>query len=235
MRIKSALVTGASQGLGLSLCKLLLNRGCSVVALDYKISDELRALAGESLQIIRCDISNDEDVETARAECGLDSLDTVFNNAGVWLEKGRKKLMDDGFEFYSMLSQFNVNAVGMLRIVRAFMPLLLAGDNKVIVNVSSEAGSIGSADRACEYGYCMSKAAQNMSSKLLSNAFSKDGIKVYAVHPGWMTTPMGHDGATENATPNQSPDESARAIVELAEGERRNGIYYDIDGKEMPW
>ncbi len=233
--MKTALVTGASQGLGLSLCTELLKRNYTVIALDCRISNELKALESDSLQIIKCDISNDYDVQNAKEACKVNSLDIIFNNAGIWLEKGRKPLLHPDFEFDTMLRQFNVNAAGMLRIAREFLPLLMAGDSKVMINISSEAGSIGSAERTSEYGYCMSKAAQNMATKLLSNAYSKEGIKLYAIHPGWMQTPMGYDGAERDMSPDQPADDSAAKLVDLAESKSMCYIYYDIDGNELKW
>ncbi len=235
MMTKWALVTGASQGLGLCLCKELLNRGYSVLALDLRISDELKALEGENLQIAECDISNDDAVRAAGEKFKGESLEIIFNNAGVWLDKDRRLLSDAEFSFENMTTQYQINAVGVLRIAREFMPKLLLGKNKVMVNMSSEAGSIGACRRKCEYGYCMSKAAQNMATKILTNDYSREGVKIYAVHPGWMMTPQGFAGAKGDMQPQQNPMDTARVFVDLAEGERRDGIYYDVDGNSFDW
>ncbi len=230
---KSALVTGASQGLGLCLCNELLDRGYFVVALDFKISEELKSLESDSLQIIKCDISRDRDVLNAKEICKAKKLDIIFNNAGIWLDKERKLLDDPFFEFDSFISQYQVNAVGVLRIAKAFMGCLLKGKQKVMLNISSEAGSIEECRRKCEYGYCMSKAAQNMATKILSNAY--ETVKFYAIHPGWMITPQGCAGATETAQPQQKPESSAKTLLDLAEGTPKEKIYYDINGNKLDW
>ncbi len=232
---KAALVTGAGQGLGLSFTKELLSRGYFVAALEFKISDELRELQCENLQIIECDVSSAEAVAEAGRVLKADSLNLIINNAGIWLDRKRRRLLDPEFEFETMLKQYEVNALGVVRICREFMPKLLKADKKTVINISSEAGSIGEGWRKGEFGYCMSKAAQNMATKMMHNDFSEQGVKFYAIHPGWMLTPQGCAGAEEGTWPEQHPDDSARILVDWAEGKPKDALYYDIDGKEWQW
>ena len=76
-------------------------------------------------------------------------------------------------------------------VIKNALPLLRKGRKKLIVNFSSEAGSIGTCGRQSEYSYCMSKAALNMASQILQNAVKAEGIKVLALHPGWFSSDMG--------------------------------------------
>lgn len=232
----NALVTGASRGLGLALVKELLNRGYGVIALDYTISTDLQALAVyDALEIHKCDITDTAAVQACAANTKFTALDLIINNAGVWLEKDRRFIEDPLFDYDIIFKEYDVNAVGVLRIAQAFMPLLLQGNRKVMLNVSSEAGSIGECHRECEYGYCMSKAAQNMASRILQRAYVDKGVKVYCFHPGWMVTPQGMAGAKDGEFPDQPPEETAVVMVDLAEGEPRDGMYYDVWGKEREW
>lgn len=235
MNKKAALVTGCSQGLGLAFCKELLKRGYFVAALDFKISDELRALECDALQIIECDVSSAESVENAVRIMKAEKLELIINNAGIWLDRKRRRLLDPEFDFESMIKQYEVNALGVVRIAKAFIEKLLLSDKKTMINLSSEAGSIGECWRKGEYGYCMSKAAQNMATKMMHNDFSERGVKFYAVHPGWMLTPQGIAGADAGVLPEQKPEDSARILIDLAEGDPKDGIYYDIEGKEWDW
>ncbi len=125
--------------------------------------------------------------------------------------------------------------MGVLWIARAFMPKLLIGNGKTMVIISSEAVSISQRKRICEYGYCMSKAAQNMATKIMLNDFGKQGIKFYAIHPGWMITEQGLAGAVEGCYPKQKPESSAKALLDLAEGGYKDGLYYDIEGNRLSW
>ena len=233
--MKNVIVTGASQGLGLELVKTCLNKGYGVIALSLDISAELSALACDNLHIYACDISDYERLQEVKADVMLyaDSLEYIFNNAGVWLDRERIMLEDERFDFSLVTKQYEVNAVGMLKVVKSFISLLKKGAGKSIVNVSSEAGSIGNAPRVCEYGYCMSKAALNMGTKLLQNAYPE--IKLYAIHPGWMKTPQGFAGASELYSPQQEPSDTANRLLEMAETKKYAFLYGDFEGNELPW
>jgi NAD(P)-dependent dehydrogenase (short-subunit alcohol dehydrogenase family) len=112
-----------------------------------------------------------------------------------------------------------------------FLPLLQKGQRKLIVNISSEAGSIADCQRQREYAYCMSKAALNMQSKILQNYLGSKGFKVLAVHPGWMQTDMGGSDADIH------PDVAAEGIFELAarDWSSNDEIYLDYRGNSMRW
>jgi len=124
-----------------------------------------------------------------------------------------------------------VNAFGPLRVTQQFMPLLTKGSGKTIVNISSEAGSIGDAARTCEFEYCMTKAALNMQTKLLANALGNQGFRVLSIHPGQMRTDMGGPGA------DIAPEEASLGIVQIATDPTcaTNGAYLDYRGKAMAW
>ena len=144
---------------------------------------------------------------------------------GVWFDFERLSLDHERFDFDMLISEFDINAVAPLRIVREFVNLVKKSELKTIVNISSEAGSIGMSGRESEYAYCMSKAGLNMASKLLQNSYAKDDIKVYSVDPGWMRTDMGGPSA------HLEPEESAFEILNLVEGERKAFIYCNRKGE----
>ena len=102
----------------------------------------------------------------------------------------------------------------------------------LIANISSESGSIGEARREKEFDYGMSKAALNMATKLLDNYLNTRGIRVIAVHPGWMRTDMGGQDA------ELDPFETAVRLAELFERfDRRDRslIFMDNEGRRFPW
>lgn len=229
------LITGASQGLGLELTKSALKRGYRVFAVARHVSPELGALQGANCSIHTADITSAADVDRVYEEISqkTECVDYLFNNAGVWLDKSRVSLTDPLFSFDDVFRQFEVNAVGSLRVTRTFLPMLLVGSGKCIINLSSEAGSIGNAGRKCEYGYCMSKAALNMETKILQNAYPE--LRFYAIHPGWMKTPQGYAGATKDCTPQQEPSDTAEKLLTLAETKKYPYLYGDFEGNPMPW
>ena len=230
---KTAVVTGAGQGLGLCFVKECLKRGYNVIALEFKDTSALEGMDSDKLKIFRCDITDLKQLADIKGKIGEIKLDLLINNAGVWLEKGRKKLEDEDFSFDNILPQFETNAMGMLKVCKTFMPNVLESDLKTVINISSEAGSIKNAFRVSEYGYCMSKAALNVASKIMQNAYEKRGVKVYCFHPGWMQTSQGMAGAEGENKPNQSPQITAAVILNIAEGERLPEMFYKINGKDI--
>jgi NAD(P)-dependent dehydrogenase (short-subunit alcohol dehydrogenase family) len=115
--------------------------------------------------------------------------------------------------------------------IQQFLPLLKKGKRKLLINISSEAGSIADSTRTGEMAYCMSKAALNMQSKILHNYLAPKGIKVLAVHPGWVRTDMGGKDADISA------QESAEGIFMLATQTWKadDTIYLDYRGNPMRW
>lgn len=81
-----------------------------------------------------------------------------------------------------------------MRVVKHMLPLIGAGTQPVIMNISSEAGTIINAF-STNYPYSMSKTALNMFTERLRHYVQDQGITVYAVHPGWMKTDMGGEEA----------------------------------------
>lgn len=230
---KTAVVTGAGQGLGFSLVKEALKRKYNVLALEISNFTELNKLHNDNLTVKKCDVTDYSDCVAAANALQSDTVDLLVNNAGIWLDRDRLKLDDKDFDFEKFIPQYEVNSVGMLKVAKAFMPYVEVSNLKTVINISSEAGSIKNAERVCEYGYCMSKAAQNMASKILQNAYADKGIKVYSIHPGWMITPQGLAGKVGEYVPKQEPDKTAFVLFNLAEGERRKEMFIEIDGENL--
>jgi NAD(P)-dependent dehydrogenase (short-subunit alcohol dehydrogenase family) len=230
------LVTGADAGLGLSLVKRFLQGGYKVFAGVYKSANALNDLAteyGNSLTLISLNVADLDSVcNAANQVAGLTSkLDIVINNAGIHLENSKQALEQLDFADGQLQQTMEVNAFGPLRVVQQFLPLLEKRAQKLIINISSEAGSIADCQRENQFAYCMSKAALNMQSKMLQNYLGPRGFRVLAVHPGWMRTNMGGPNAAI------SSDESAQGIFQLALRERNEDdpMYLEYQGTPLPW
>jgi len=228
------LVTGASRGLGLALVERFLEDSWSVVAGQYGPSAALERLGrgfSDRLVVLPLDVSSLESVETAARQVAArtPALDVLVNNAGILPEAARGKL--GSLDFQAGMRVYDVNGLGPLRVTQAFFPLLAAGGRKLVVNVSSEAGSIADCRRTDDYFYCMSKAALNMQSMILSNHLAPLGFKVLAVHPGWMRTGMGGPRA------HLDPAESAQGISALVARSWQPGAaaYVDYSGQPLRW
>ncbi len=112
-----------------------------------------------------------------------------------------------------MAEVFNVNTLGSLRVTQAMLPLLLQGQTKLIVDISSEAGSIKQCSRDGWFAYCVSKAALNMQARLIHNRLKQEGGQVILVHPGWVQSYMrGKLDASADLTPGASAQHIAARI-----------------------
>ena len=212
-----ALVTGADHGVGLALAGQLAERGYFVTAcrFDEKETaiDELAAAHPGQMQVLNLNIGDDESVRlmaqtvTASTPC----LDLLINNAGILGDMTRT--VGDDLDFDEMLGVINVNALGTLRVTNALASHVCRSTQKMIVNISSEAGSIQDCWREGWFGYCLSKSANNMQGALVQNALKKQGVLVFQIHPGHVATYMrGHLDTTASVT----PEESAAGILRTA-------------------
>jgi NAD(P)-dependent dehydrogenase (short-subunit alcohol dehydrogenase family) len=234
--MKYVVITGAGGGLGSELVKLYLERGDCVEGIDLKESEKsIRAGYDypDRYHFTCVDITSDDQVNAAAAAIArkTDHIDLLINAAGVLTKNGENHLED--FDISASLKVFDINALGPLRMAKAFLSLLKRGEDRVLVDISSEAGSMQTNNNYVRrYDYCMSKAAVNMQCVILQRYLRPDDIKVLAVHPGWMQTDMGGAKATV------PPDESARGIAALAEKYAHmldQPIYFDYNGTPRPW
>ncbi|HMB23063.1 MAG TPA: SDR family oxidoreductase [Anaerolineales bacterium] len=233
--LKTAFITGADKGLGFSLVQRLLHEGTRVFAGQYDPGSKLSRLAEsfpQTLTLVQLDVRQMESVRAAASRVVelTPALDLLINNAAVMLET-RTPLPELDLDQLPLFTTLDVNTFGPLRVVQQFLPLLEKGNRKMIVNISSEAGSIADCWRESEFAYSMSKAALNMQSKILQNYLKPRGFKVLAVHPGWLKTDMGGVGATV------APDEAAEGILRLAKQDWAldDPIYMDYQGQPLPW
>lgn len=234
--VKHVVITGAGGGLGTQLTKLYCERGWFVYGYGRSENDATRAAeaayaglyAFSSLNVMDTDAVNAA-AERLRAE--TEHIDVLINAAGILTKNGEKHLED--FDVDDSLRVFDINALGPLRMTKAFLPLLKKGETRVLVNISSEAASMQTNNNYIRrYDYCMSKAAVNMQSVILQRYLQPDGIKVLAVHPGWMQTEMGGKRAPIH------PSVSAAGIMELVERYSHNldsPIFMDYNGTPRPW
>jgi NAD(P)-dependent dehydrogenase (short-subunit alcohol dehydrogenase family) len=228
------LITGANRGLGLALTEKLLVLGHQIHAINRRSSEDLSLLQKKypaSLRLYPGDVSDESSIRQAMESIAsqVTGLDIVLNNAAVNMERSGPFLEQVDFSIY--MPTYQVNAIGPLMVVKYALPLLRKGHKKLIVNFSSEAGSIGASRRTREYSYCMSKAALNMASRILQNALKEEGIKVLALHPGWFSSDMGGKQAPI------TPSEAAQRVVKLVlNPPGLNGpIFVAPNGKSLEW
>ncbi|ANS76867.1 short-chain dehydrogenase [Paenibacillus yonginensis] len=237
-----AFVTGADRGVGLALVKGLLARGYTVFAGQYMPEwtelAELKREQGDSLLLVPLDIGSGYSVgEAAKQVTAVtDRLELLVNAAAILGDT--EASIEDELNFEEMQQVYNVNTLGALRVTNALIGLVLKGEGKLVVNISSEAGSVEDSERTGWFAYCMSKSALNMQSKLIFNRIAPQGGKVLVVHPGWVRTYMSGQLSTEGEL---SADESAAAILRLSDERLQPGYkqqelsLIDYSGRQMNW
>ena len=214
------LITGGESGLGLALARAYTDAGDRVSVLCRNASSELDALAPEMHADV--DVTNAAAVYRAAA-MGDAPIDVLINNAGIMIEDDI-----DSLDIAAVRLQFEVNALGPLNVALAFRRRLRAGSK--LINISSRLGSVGDNESGGDFGYRMSKAAQNMLTSNLAIDLRDQGIAVAAVHPGIVATGMtGGKGAPAG--------EVAADIRALVAGltPAQSGKFLDRFGAEIPW
>jgi NAD(P)-dependent dehydrogenase (short-subunit alcohol dehydrogenase family) len=235
-----AFITGADRGLGFALCEGLLERSWRVFGGQYMPDwPELAALAErfpDMLHLVPLDVASAESAQAAaQTVAGMaDRVDLLINNAGV-ISPTVERAVGEGLDYAEAHREFDVNALGPLRVVEAFLPLTDQSTMKRLCFVSSEAGSITRCQRQAWYGYCMSKAALNMAIKITFNRLRPEGYTFRAYHPGWMRSYM---SGSKNMEADLELDEAAEMALPFFLEEREDEddlALIDFQGQVWPW
>lgn len=216
-----AVVTGANRGIGLELCRQLAARGASVIAVCRKASLNLKEL-GVRIEA-GVDVSDAESVAVLRTRLADNPIDLLVNNAGI-LEQGGL----DHLDFSAIQRQFEVNALGPLRVTTALLPLIARGGKVAII--TSRMGSMGDNSSGGYYGYRMSKAAVNAAGVSLANDLQRRGVAVALLHPGMVNTEMTGQGI--------SPVDAARGLLAWIDAltlETSGRFTHAGTGENLPW
>jgi NAD(P)-dependent dehydrogenase (short-subunit alcohol dehydrogenase family) len=190
---RTAIVTGASKGIGLAIARTLVEEGARVVAASRKSTPELDELAGPSLVHVPVDLM-DPAAPAQVVQAGLDSfggLDILVNNAGgpppgTRLPRFAFLAPDD--DDWRAMYEFNLFAP--VRAIRAAIPPLLERGGGSIVNISS---TLARQPAALNVDYASAKAALGHVSKSLAAEYGPQGIRVNTVLPGPVVTPWWTD------------------------------------------
>lgn len=217
----TVLITGANRGIGLELCRQLAQRGDEVLATCRRTSADLESLDVTVYEDV--DVTEDAALSRLARSLGTQRIDVLINNAGIL---SRQTL--DELDFDAMRRQFEVNALGPLRVTRALLPCLAPGAKVVII--TSRMGSIADNTSGAHYGYRMSKAAVNMAGKSLATDLGEQGIAVGLLHPGMVATEMtGRHG--------EPVARAARGLIERIDelSLEHSASFRHANGESLPW
>lgn len=185
--MKSVLVTGGASGIGLEIARLLNDRGWRVYLVDRNadaLADACRAIPIDPAQAIACSVTDEKEVasaiETAAARAPLRA---VINSAGIAIDRPAVETSVDDFRRI-----LDVNLTGTFIVCReAARHWLATATPGAIVNISSVSGLVGNKGRAA---YGASKGAVNLLTYILATELGQDGIRVNAIAPGAIDTPL---------------------------------------------
>jgi NAD(P)-dependent dehydrogenase (short-subunit alcohol dehydrogenase family) len=199
--VSRAVVTGAASGIGRATTLLLLERGATVVAAD-RDETGLAVVADAGAEPVVCDVTDSADRARLFDAAGP-ACDQLVNAAGVVRLAALDAVSEDDWE-----SVMAVNAKALFFLCQAFVPHLQPGS--AVVNVASVAGKTGSTHEAAVYG--ASKATVLSVTRSFAHAYAAHGVRVNAVCPGLVDTPM-NDAVIDGIAPlrDVAPDEYARA------------------------
>lgn len=217
------LVTGANRGIGYEYCRQLQARGDRAIAVCRTASEELKQLGIPVEEGI--DITSDASVADLRHRLGDTAIDVLINNAGIL-----KRVTLENLDFDNIREQFEVNALGPLRVTHALLPHFKAGSK--IGLMTSRMGSIADNTSGSSYGYRMSKVALSMAGKSLAHDLKPRGIAVAILHPGLVQTRM-----TNFTAGGITPEESVKGLLtRLDELTLENtGTFWHANGEILPW
>lgn len=216
------LVVGANRGIGLELVKCFAARGDTVLAACRSAGESLPKLGVETLTGI--DVADPASAERLTKAIGDRTVDRVVIAAGVLERVGL-----DSFDEAAIQRQFQVNALGPLRLARAVLPRVPRGGK--IAFLTSRMGSIGDNSSGGHYGYRMSKAALNAAGKSLAIDVGDRGISVVLLHPGYVRTDM-----TGGRGDIDAPAAAAQLVARIDElTPEASGSFGHANGSALPW
>jgi len=217
------LITGTNRGIGYEYCRQLHARGDLVVAACRAPSKQLEDLGVR----IEADVEITSDQSIAQLVERLHGLpiDVLIHNAGI-VERTNLQNLD----FESLTRQFEVNAVGPLRLTRALLGQLHQG-SKVIL-MTSRMGSIEDNTSGGTYGYRMSKVALCMAGKSLAIDLRPQGIAVALLHPGLVSTRM--TGFTDQGITTEASVRGLLSRIDQLDLDH-SGTFWHANGEVLPW
>ena len=221
---KTALVTGASGGIGGAIAKALHAAGATVGLSGTRV-DPLEALAaelGDRAHVLPCNLSDAEAVDALpkAAVAAMGGLDILVNNAGITRDNIFMRMKDEEWD-----AVLNVNLTSTMRLCRGVMRPMMKARWGRIINISSIVGTTGNPGQA---NYAAAKAGMIGMGKSIAYEVANRGITVNAIAPGFIATPM-TDALTDDqkaaingqipAKRMGTPEDVAAAVVYLASNE----------------
>lgn len=234
MRLKNkiAVITGAASGIGAATAKLFAKEGAKVVVADIneelgqKVTEEIRQMGGESV-FVKTDVTVWNDAQNLMESTvkAFGRIDVLHNNAGIGLIGTVPETTEEMWD-----KTININLKGVFLCSKAAIPYMKKQAGGVIINTASNWGLVAQPGWAA---YCASKGGVVMLTKAMSIDHAKDNIRINALCPGYVDTPLLRKAVAQSKNPEKEwedmgrlaqPEEMAYGALFLASDESSHAV-----------
>ena len=225
--MKNILITGANRGIGLKFAEILsANNNIYATARDITNADDLKKF--DNTELLELDLLNKDSIKSFCSELKDIPLDMIINNAGIFQDEQMEETILDP-ELW--LDEIMINAIGPVVLSQKLKENIMSGNDKKIIFISSQMGSIDDNYSGGYYFYRTSKSALNSAAKSLSIDWKADGISVLMLHPGWVRTDMGGSNAKLDIDTSVSKMLDVINSLDIC----KTGTFLNYEGKKLEW
>tara|TARA_B100000989_G_C19466602_1_gene438604 strand:- start:6 stop:683 length:678 start_codon:yes stop_codon:yes gene_type:complete len=225
--MSNILIIGANRGLGLEFAKQYSDLGHHVFATtrDKSKSDQLIDIANTT--VLELDLNKDKSIDSFIEEISSIKIDILIHNSGIFHDE---QLSED-LDIDAWMNEMRINAITPIILARKLKQNVLEGEDKKIIFISSQMGSIDDNYSGRFYFYRSSKSALNSAAKSLAIDWKDKSISVLMLHPGWVKTDMGGKSAKL-----EIPDSIQLMIQVIRDlNLETSGSFLNYEGKKLEW